>query len=403
MTRHRLSFLLHPSRNGTLWLTARLTCHAWQKIDVALGISLPDASAWDHARQRAVPKSRQLADLNYTIAAIERDVEGLFTRAALDGRTPTRAEAAACLKSSAGREEAADGGSMTIAQGLDLYAQSALGWSESTRKKHRTLSHHVADYAPTTPLQAVGVEWMEGLARHLIRAGHNNRTTAKEVKMMKAALRWLTARGIYHGDGATYAPKLKDGGNGVIFLTIDELRRMEALKLHGTAEQVRDTFVFCCYTGLRYSDAATLRREDDKGDHIEVVTRKTGDRLTIDLNSHARGILDKWRHCNKALPAISNQKSNEWLKSIARACGITQPVSRVRWSGSVRTDEVVEKCMLIGTHTARRTFVVTALTLGIPAEVVMRWTGHKDYNAMKPYIAIVDELKRREMDRFDGI
>jgi integrase len=66
-------------------------------------------------------------------------------------------------------------------------------------------------------------------------------------------------------------------------------------------------------------------------------------------------------------------------------------------------EEVVAKCNLVSTHTARRTFVVTALTLGVPAEVVMRWTGHSDWASMRPYVAIVDELKKKEMGRFDGI
>ena len=44
---------------------------------------------------------------------------------------------------------------------------------------------------------------------------------------------------------------------------------------------------------------------------------------------------------------------------------------------------------------------VNALRLGIPAEVIIRWTGHSDYSSMKPYIKIVDELKEREMSKFD--
>lgn len=58
---------------------------------------------------------------------------------------------------------------------------------------------------------------------------------------------------------------------------------------------------------------------------------------------------------------------------------------------------------IVQQHVARRTFVVTALYLGIPAEVIMRYTGHSSFSAMKPYVAIVDELKRKSMDLFDGI
>lgn len=41
------------------------------------------------------------------------------------------------------------------------------------------------------------------------------------------------------------------------------------------------------------------------------------------------------------------------------------------------------------------------LILGIPPNVVMKWTGHSDYKAMKPYIDIVDSIKVNAMRRFD--
>ncbi|MBR3388714.1 MAG: site-specific integrase, partial [Bacteroidales bacterium] len=56
-----------------------------------------------------------------------------------------------------------------------------------------------------------------------------------------------------------------------------------------------------------------------------------------------------------------------------------------------------------GTHTGRRSFVVNALSLGIPPNVVMKWTGHSDYKAMKPYIDIVDSIKASSMTKFNGL
>lgn len=100
----------------------------------------------------------------------------------------------------------------------------------------------------------------------------------------------------------------------------------------------------------------------------------------------------------------------EAARALRELCGgaetstrITQPVRRVTFRGSRRVEEVVAKCNLVSTHTARRTFVVTALTLGVPAKVVMRWTGHSDWASMRPYVAIVDELKKKEMGKFDEI
>ena len=59
------------------------------------------------------------------------------------------------------------------------------------------------------------------------------------------------------------------------------------------------------------------------------------------------------------------------------------------------------KYELVSIHTGRHTFVVAALTLGIPTEVIRKFTGHKSLDAMASYIAIVDELKAQEMDKFN--
>lgn len=48
-----------------------------------------------------------------------------------------------------------------------------------------------------------------------------------------------------------------------------------------------------------------------------------------------------------------------------------------------------------------RTFVVNYLRLGISAEVIMKWTGHSDFTAMRPYVAIVDELKKESMAKYN--
>jgi hypothetical protein len=41
--------------------------------------------------------------------------------------------------------------------------------------------------------------------------------------------------------------------------------------------------------------------------------------------------------------------------------------------------------------------------LGITPNIVMKWTGHSDYKAMKPYIDIVDSIKASSMTKFDGL
>ncbi|KAA6323973.1 Tyrosine recombinase XerC [termite gut metagenome] len=170
---------------------------------------------------------------------------------------------------------------------------------------------------------------------------------------------------------------------------------------------MRDVFLFCCFTGLRYSDVFNLRRSDVKSGHIEVTTVKTADSLTIELNNHSKTILDKYKDTafedDKALPVISNQKMNDYLKELAELAQINEPIRETYYKGNERIDVVTPKYALLGTHAGRRTFICNALSLGIPAQVVMKWTGHSDYKAMKPYIDIADDIKATAMDKFNRL
>ena len=64
-------------------------------------------------------------------------------------------------------------------------------------------------------------------------------------------------------------------------------------------------------------------------------------------------------------------------------------------------EETKKKYEILSSHSARRTFVVECLRKGIAPLVIIKWTGHSNLETLRPYIAIVDELKKSEMQKFD--
>ncbi|KAA6313299.1 Tyrosine recombinase XerC, partial [termite gut metagenome] len=233
----------------------------------------------------------------------------------------------------------------------------------------------------------------------------------KQMGFLGWFLRWSKRKG-YNNNNAfeTFKPKLKTTQKKVIFLTWDELNKLREYPILETKkylERVRDVFLFCCFTGLRYSDVFNLKRSDVKTGHIEVTTVKTADSLIIELNNHSKAILDKYKDIpfanDKVLPVITNQKMNDYLKELGELSGIDDPVRETYYKGNERIDVVTPKYALLGTHVGRRTFICNALSLGIPAQVVMKWTGHSDYKAMKPYIDIADDIKATAMDKFNKL
>ena len=238
-----------------------------------------------------------------------------------------------------------------------------------------------------------------------------NSTIGKQMGFLKWFLRWSFKKD-YHQNIAydTFKPKLKTTPKKVIFLTWEELNRLKDYQIPKDKqylERVRDVFLFCCFTSLRYSDVRNLKRSDVKSDHIEVTTVKTADSLSIELNKYSKAILEKYKDIHfenhMVLPVISNQKMNDYLKELGELAEINEPIRETYYKGNERIDEVTPKYALLSTHAGRRTFICNALALGIPAQVVMKWTGHSDYKAMKPYIDIADDIKANAMNKFNQL
>ena len=146
-----------------------------------------------------------------------------------------------------------------------------------------------------------------------------------------------------------------------------------------------------------------LTKKDIYDDTIHITTQKTNDKLTIELNNYSRTILARYTHLegDKALPVISNQKMNQYLKELGRECSLNEPIIDIYYIGGKKIVETRAKWEALGTHCGRRTFICNALMLGIAPSVVMKWTGHSDYKSMKPYIDIADSAKKRAMSLFN--
>jgi len=196
-------------------------------------------------------------------------------------------------------------------------------WTKATFEKFAAQRNHLHDFNPNISFDDFTEE---GLNDYLEFLGHQlkmrNSTISKQVGFLKWFLRWSMKKGYYQNAAfETYKPKLKNPDKAIIFLTRKEQEQLRDYQIPGSKqylERVRDVFSFCCFTGLRYSDAYNLRRSDIKDDHIDITTIKTTDHLKIELNKHSRSILDKYKDVpfknDKALPVISNQRMNEYLK-----------------------------------------------------------------------------------------
>ena len=285
-------------------------------------------------------------------------------------------------------------------------------WTDSTYEKFAAVKNHLMNFRDGLTFDFFDEKGLNDYVTYLRDVKEmRNSTIGKQLSFLKWFLRWAFKKGVHQNNAYdSYKPKLKSTQKKIIFLTWEELNKLREFEIPAAKQaldRVRDVFLFQCFTGLRYSDVFNLRRSDIKGDHIEVTTVKTSDSLIIELNKHSKAILDKYKDVafedDKVLPVITNQKMNDYLKELAELAGIDEPVCQTYYRGNERIDEVTPKYALLGTHAGRRTFICNALALGIPPQVVMKWTGHSDYKAMKPYIDIADDIKANAMSKFNQL
>ena len=400
----------------------RVTLRGKTPLDFPLGYSV-EIDSWDADAQRLKADNPDAIKINPTIDEWRAAIGEVIARyELLEKRIPDPGEIKELFNDMVGRKTSVkdalqDPASMSFFQVYDKFT-STVGqenqWTPATYQKFRALKKRLQEFDTLLSFHTLSDAKMQEFVSFMMNIGLKNTTIAKNLAFARWFIRWAAIHGYYSGNvHETFRPKLKGtDGNAkeIIYLTQNEVRAISNLtfsKADRHLEETRDVFLFCCYSGLRFSDVAKLRRSDVKDTYIDVVTQKTVDGLKIELNKHTRAILDKYKDIkfknDLALPVPCNVRMNLYLKDIAKMAGIDTPTRIVYFNGNARHEEVLPKWALITTHVARRTFVVTALQLGIPAEVIMRWTGHSKFEAMKPYIAIVDELKKRSMSKFDEI
>ena len=392
---------------------------ASQRIEFTTGYRI-DAAKWDADKQRVkngcTNKLKQSAsDINTDLLRYYTIMQEVFKEYEVKDIMPTPKEIKDSFNNKVNPTEEVQEeqkGFWEIFNEFVAECGKPNNWTDSTYEKFAAVKNHIKEFKAEPTFVYFDEEGLNNYVDFLRKTKDmRNSTIGKQLGFLKWFIRWAFKKG-YHQNIAfeTFKPKLKNTPKKVIFLTWDELNKLKACNIPQNKqylERVRDVFLFCCFTGLRYSDVYNLRTSDVKADHIEITTVKTADSLVIELNNHSKAILEKYKDVhfegNKVLPVISNQKMNDYLKELGELAEINEPIRETYYKGNQRIDEVTPKYALLGTHAGRRTFICNALALGIPAQVVMKWTGHSDYKAMKPYIDIADDIKANAMSRFNQL
>ena len=173
------------------------------------------------------------------------------------------------------------------------------------------------------------------------------------------------------------------------FLSKEELNKISDAYFSGKIKNIQEKqimqyFLFSCFTGLRYSDLRSLKMQSIETNRITLNMNKTGHTVGIPLSQKAMQLLPVKRD-NESTPVFRiycNKVTNKVLKKLAVRYGIPKKMT----------------C-----HVARHTFATISITLGIPIEVVSKLLGHTNLRTTQVYAKIVDNVKEREMEKWNKL
>jgi len=274
----------------------------------------------------------------------------------------------------------------------DVFKLIGISKSKATYQKYEVTRKHLTKFikekynVSDISLKEINNMFISDFEVYLLTtAGCKSNTTAKFMQFFKRIIIIAKNNGwIYTDPFANYKIRIARVDRG--YLTQEQLdviiSKKFALK---RLELVRDIFVFSCYTGLAYIDVKNLRQKNIRTSfdgNLWVMTKrqKTDVQSNIPLLDVAKQILEKYKGTlpdEKALPILSNQKMNAYLKEIGDLCGIEQNLTF---------------------HLARHTFGTTVtLAKGVPIETVSKMLGHTNIKTTQIYARITNNKIGNDM------
>ena len=286
--------------------------------------------------------------------------------------------------------------------------------TESTIKKcnviRELLKRYQTEIGKTLLLTDIDTEFKKDFENYCITQNYAPNTISRTIRFIKTiCIHAKSKKEDINVD--LYNIKVKYFKVDSIHLTFDEIQKIENIqkdKLTESLENAKDWLIISCYTAQRISDFLRftkdmIRIEDGKS-FIEFTQKKTDKIMTVPVHPKVIEILNKR---NGMFPyAISDQKYNDYIKTVCEIAEITQMVY-----GSKKTETAPEsgifrketkefrKCDLVTSHIGRRSFASNFYGT-IPTSLLINITGHSTETMFLTYIGKSNKDLAKETHKY---
>ena len=380
--RYRLVFNRRKqlNSNGTALIQIEASLNK-QKVYFTSRICIkPDE--WD-SRTRTIVNHPHAIELNAWLYEFILNLEGMELAMWKRGITPTLLQLKEAVKNNQGSDIT-----------FESFCMSVIGKSHrksGTKNNLIGTLKVLSEYRPSYTWNDLTYTFLRDLEEWLLNKGLAVNTVAKHLQNIRTMVNEAISAGYLRADADPFRQfVIKHEKVPHRFLNPDDLKRMENVRLSGKLAHVRDAFLFCCYTGLRFSDFRHLKEDyfqKVRGKPwLMIQTEKTGYDLKIPLHlifeGKALGILSRYRSVSDFTRIGCNADTNRHLSVIQQMAGIK---TRITF------------------HTARHTCATLLCHQGVPITTVQKILGHTKLTTTQLYSEVMADTIVKDLSNVKRI
>ena len=255
----------------------------------------------------------------------------------------------------------------------------------STKEKLMTTITVLQEFRPGLDFKDITYTFLKEFEVHLKEKGNSVNTIAKHLRQLRTLVNEAINQGYIPSDAYPFRKyKIKQEKGRKEFLTPDELKRLENLDVDKKLRHVLDAFLFCCYTGLRYSDFCQLTPENiirvngKRWLYFKSVKTDVEIRLPLHLlfEGKALAVLERYDIVTDFAKIGPNSEANKYLAQLAAFARIRKHITY---------------------HTARHTCATLLVHQGVPITTVQKLLGHTSVRTTEVYSEVLSNTIIRDL------
>ena len=255
----------------------------------------------------------------------------------------------------------------------------------STKENLMTTVTVLQEFRPGLDFKDITYTFLKDFEVHLKEKGNSVNTVAKHMRQLRTLVNEAINQGYIPSDAYPFRKyKIKQAKGRKEFLTPDELKRLENLDVDKKLRHVLDAFLFCCYTGLRFSDFCQLSPANfikvNGKRWLHFTSIKTGVELRLPLHllfeGKALAVLERYDIVTDFAKIGPNSEANKYLAQLAALARIRKHITY---------------------HTARHTCATLLVHQGVPITTVQKLLGHTSVRTTEVYSEVLSNTIIRDL------